>query len=62
MIDVFVWNPRPGHWKAFAPSLGLATSASTRSEALRQMKHEAHAELGDLRIIGTQPDGESMND
>ena len=60
MVHVFVRCVRPGRWKALA-SLGVGVAASSRSEALRQLRRSAHAELGELKIIEAQPDGE-LND
>ena len=45
MIDVFVWCVKHGRWKAFAPSLGIGVAASSRSEALRQLRHSLHDEM-----------------
>jgi hypothetical protein len=63
MIDVLVWCARPGQWKAFAPTAGIATSASSRSEALRQLRRSTHDELDswgrELTIIEWPPSKEN---
>ena len=67
MIDVFVWCIKPGRWKAYAPILGMGVAASSRSEALRQLRHAAHDEMEwgrELRIIEGAPskEAESLNE
>jgi hypothetical protein len=60
VIDVFVWCVRPGYWKAFAPTAGFATSASNRSETLRQLRRALADELDqwnrELRILDSPPE------
>jgi hypothetical protein len=63
MIDVFVWCIKPGRWKVPAPSLGIGVAASSRSEALRQLRRSTHDELDqwdrDLKLIEGPPSKES---